>query len=83
MNLPEENASTAELKTFAASLGDDRRLRLAAALLAPSIENASEDYDNEDDAYLEAVNTLSGYAAEFDIDDGDFDTFTQAVYQNI
>lgn len=82
MNLPAENASTAELKTFAASLGDDRRLRLAAALLAPSMEEA-EDKDDEDDDYLEAVNTLASAATEFDIVDSDFQAFCDAVYSNI
>ena len=84
MNLPEENASTADLKTFAASLGDDRRLRLAAALLAPSMDDAeSKDGEEDDDDYLEAVNTMAAAMSEFDVPDGDFQTFCDAVYQNI
>lgn len=83
MNLPEENASTADLKAFAASLGDDRRLRLAAALLAPSMEDAEDKDGDEDDDYLEAVNSVASAATEFDIVDGDFRAFCDAVYSNI
>ena len=84
MNLPEENASTKELKAFAASLGDDRRLRLAAALLAPSVEGVAEAADNEElEDHEDAVSAFAASLKEFDVSDSDFDKFAQLTYVEI
>lgn len=85
MNLPEENASTAELKTFADTLGDDRRLRLAAALLAPSVEGVGEadDAGTLDDTHADGVSVFAAGLNEFDVSDSDFDKFSQLTYAEI
>lgn len=84
MNLPEENASTEDLKAFAASLGDDRRLRLAAALLAPSVEGVAAAADNEElEDHEDAVSAFAASLNEFEVSDSDFDKFSQLTYDEI
>lgn len=83
MQLPNENASTEELRRFAAGLSSERRMRLAAALIYPEIEEIA---NNDDDLTDDAETAGQVFAGEFEPSTGigsAFGAFFAFVYMEI
>lgn len=76
MQLPNENATTAELRRFAAGLSTEHRMRLAAALIYPEI---SEIYESGDSMTDDAEKAGQVFAGEFE----KFEAFADFICQEI
>lgn len=87
MQLPEENATAAELKSFVNGLSDSRRLRLAAACLVPSLielEDSRDDDENGDldeDLLDEVAGELANGLSEAEANDETFKLLAEAAYR--
>lgn len=79
MRLPNENATTQEMRAFAASLSTTRRMRLAAALLYPELQEIFDDGGLTD----EAQGAAETMAADLYGLDASFDIFATVVYEEI
>ncbi|MCK9513548.1 MAG: hypothetical protein M0R28_20300 [Pigmentiphaga sp.] len=81
MNLPEENATAEEMRRFAAGLSTARRMRLAAALIYPEIEEIeANDAEMTDDA--KTAGRVFADEIESDRDDA-FEAFVDFIYRRI
>ena len=89
MDLPNENATTEDLKNFANSLSDERRIRLAVALQYPELSQAKDDEGDlktHEQLREELVSEFTIYEealGEFEIEDYEFEQLTQALYFSI